>query len=776
MAIPREIAAYSPTSAERMALANKLPVMTALLDLDGRVLFLNVAYLEWLGLPLEDVVGKRLREILPLSDEEVQVRLNRNRKVAATGIDADFESVFAHPATGEARTLVHRVSPHESGQAVYVFVTDVTEQRLSLANEAKYRALVDTAGEGVIVINSLVEIQSFNKAAETLFGYEAEEVIGKNLKMLMPQYYAENHDENVQRYVRTRDPHIVGMGGVEAQGLRKDGSIFPAELAVAEFEVNGELFFTGIVRDLTDRKKYEKQLQEINDNLESELLKRGRALDQIFNLTDDILGIMDFDGMFVEVSPSARAITGVPSGYARENNIPYYTFAIEEDRPKLIEVFNRVVAGESVQGCEFRIRHVDGTVRWTSWNFRPVMEDRLVLLVGRDVTPEKIREEAFRQSQKMEAIGQLTGGIAHDFNNLLMGIMGSLDIIERRLPDAIKQGISRYIEGAQSSAKRAAALTHRLLAFSRRQPLAPVAVNINTLVENMKTLIQRTIGTEIEVIDQLDETAWATLCDPNQLEGALLNLMLNARDAMEGSAGTILIKTRNITPKDCAVRGIPAGEYVKIAVQDNGCSMDEATKQRAFDPFFTTKPIGQGTGLGLSMLYGFVNQTGGHVRIASTLGRGTTIMIYLPRTLVKALPDRKEEIVVRNTSGKGMTVVLVEDEAVVRELIVDVLEGVGYTVSAHAEGNSALSAFSDSEYDLLITDVGLPGLSGMHVAEMAREMQPDLKVLFITGYAKGITLREDLLANGDDMLLKPFTMEKLLTKTADLIHAQSVAA
>jgi PAS domain S-box-containing protein len=767
---------HIPSGDVVLSLADKLPVMISLIGLDGCYQFVNKTFVEWLGIPREDIIGKSCSDVVSTSNiEDCGDHIAALKRVAETGEEKVNEMLVTHPSTGKQHCLSVKLVPHDSREFVYAFISDITESRQSQRAEAQYRAVVDTAGEGVIVMDSVGTISAFNRAAERLFRYDAAEVIGKNIKVLMPENYSVMHDGYLKRYVETRKASILGKGGVEAECQRKDGSVFPAELAVAEMIVNGEIHFTGIVRDITERKNYERDLRKWNENLEAEVNKRGRALDRIFNLSTDILAILRFDGTYESVSPSAETLTGVPVEKALGERIPYHTFAVPEDREKLIAVFKQVTKNSgAVNNFEFRVRHTSGSFRWTSWNILPVMEDEIILLIGRDITDERMREEALRQSQKMEAIGQLTGGIAHDFNNLLMGISGSLDLINRKLPEEEKTNISKYLDGAQGSAKRAAALTHRLLAFSRRQPLAPVVVDVNSLVEGMQSLIERTIGTEIEVISQLDEV-WPTLCDSNQLESGLLNLILNARDAMP-DGGTIVVKTQNYGPSDCRKHNTPVGEYVRITVQDCGTGMDEATVDKAFDPFFTTKPIGQGTGLGLSMLYGFVHQSGGHVKIESKPGNGTEVIILLPRTNETSVDtfegssgggDRGEE--------GGRRILIVEDEAVIRGLLTDVLSSGGYSCTDVGDGNEALKILNDpsEQVDLMVSDVGLPGLNGKQLAEVARKTRPDLKILFITGYAAGITLRNDLLLDDTDMLLKPFTMDALQSKVSEMISQSS---
>jgi PAS domain S-box-containing protein len=387
-------------------------------------------------------------------------------------------------------------------------------------------------------------------------------------------------------------------------------------------------------------------------------------------------------------------------------------------------------------------------------------------------------EEALRQSHKMEAVGQLTGGLAHDFNNLLAGISGSLELIRNRVSMGRTDGLERFMEAGLTAVDRAAALTHRLLAFARRQTLDPKAIDMNQLVLGMEDLFRRTVGPAIPIQTDLADGLWSTLCDPNQMESALLNLVINARDAIP-EHGHLLIRTRNLSISDKGElpgaegqTDVPAGEYVTLSVTDTGTGMPEGVAARAFDPFFTTKPLGQGTGLGLSMIYGFVQQSGGHVRLSSKEGQGTTVTIYLPRH--KGLTDRESEAVPTTTipSAKdGAAVLVVEDEALVRMIICDVLGSHGYTVLEAEDGPHGLSVVeTGARIDLLLTDVGLPGgMNGRQLADAARQLRPDLKVLFVTGYAKGAAVGNGLLDHGMEVLTKPFAVDALAARVQGMI-------
>ena len=380
-------------------------------------------------------------------------------------------------------------------------------------------------------------------------------------------------------------------------------------------------------------------------------------------------------------------------------------------------------------------------------------------------------EEKLRQSQKMEAIGQLTGGIAHDFNNLLTGIMGSLDIIRRRMSAGRTDDIPRFMDAASTSAQRAAALTHRLLAFARRQSLDTRPCDVNALIASLDDMLRRTLGEQVRLEISLAAGLWSALTDANQFENALLNLAINARDAM-ADGGKLCIETANSCLSDIDVladEDVSPGSYVMICVTDTGSGMTAEVIAKAFDPFFTTKPLGLGTGLGLSMIYGFAKQSGGHVRIESEVGRGTAVKLYLPRAEV-------DEVLASDPSspqtprGEGETVLVVEDDPTVRLLVVEVLDELGYLHVEAADSREAMLVLrSEQLIDLMVSDVGLPGMNGRRLAELARETRPTLRVLFVTAYTESATARAEFLAPGMNLLIKPFTLDVLGTKIREMI-------
>jgi nitrogen-specific signal transduction histidine kinase len=404
----------------------------------------------------------------------------------------------------------------------------------------------------------------------------------------------------------------------------------------------------------------------------------------------------------------------------------------------------------------------------------------MVYCTGRDITDEMAAQEelaqaqdALRQSQKMEAVGQLTGGIAHDFNNLLTGIAGGLEMIDRRLSEGRQDGVQRYISVAQASTQRAAALTQRLLAFSRRQTLDPKPIDTNRLIAGMADLIRRTVGPAVEVEVVEAGGLWTTRVDPSQLENALLNLAINARDAMP-DGGRLTIETANkwLDERAAAERELSPGQYLSLCVTDTGTGMTPEVISRVFDPFFTTKPLGQGTGLGLSMTHGFVRQSGGQVRVYSEVGKGTTMCLYLPRFIGDAETPEAAVDAADAEPGRGETVLVIDDEEPIRMLITDVLEEAGYRVLKAADGPTGLKVLdSDARIDLLITDVGLPGgFNGRQVADAARAKRPDLKVLFITGYAENAVVGNGHLEPGMQVITKPFAIAALGARVREIIE------
>jgi len=466
--------------------------------------------------------------------------------------------------------------------------------------------------------------------------------------------------------------------------------------------------------ETTQQVRADAEIRQLAQTLESRVAERTQERDRLWRNTQDIQVVIDGSGIFNAVNPAFTAILG----WAAEDVIgkSVFDFIVSDDESVTDQAL-RNARTQNLPTVENRYRHKDGGFRWISWVAAP---DRgLIYASGRHITAEKDQaealkqvEEALRQAQKMEAVGQLTGGLAHDFNNLLAGISGSLELMQTRMQQGRLTDVDRYMTAAQGASKRAAALTHRLLAFSRRQTLDPKPTNVNRLAAGMHELIQRTVGPGIPVEVVEASNLWPALVDPPQLENALLNLCINARDAMP-DGGRITVETANKWLDEQAARKLdmPEGQYLSLCVTDTGTGMPPEVVARVFEPFFTTKPIGEGTGLGLSMIYGFAQQSGGQVRIYSEVGQGTTVCIYLPRHYGEiADDDPTAQLAVMPRSEQGETVLIVDDEPTVRMLVSDILEDLGYTAIEAGDSATGLKVLqSDVRIDLLVTDVGLPG-------------------------------------------------------------------
>ena len=528
-------------------------------------------------------------------------------------------------------------------------------------------------------------------------------------------------------------------------------------------------------RVVIERRRAERALRDFASSLERQVEERTRERDRLWRLSRDLFVIADVDGRWISVNPACSTVLG----WSEAELIGRASEWLEhpDDRKRSRQVVQTLGVGEPLNRFDIRLRTKAGEYRWVSWTVTP--SDGFLFAIGRDVTADREQaaeqsrlEEQLRQSQKMEAVGQLTGGIAHDFNNLLTGITGALDLMQRRIGQGRTADVERYVGLAMSSANRAAALTHRLLAFSRRQTLDPRPVDGNALVGSMEDLLRRTLGERIHLHFALARDLWLTHCDPHQLENAVLNLCINARDAMP-DGGRLTVETTNATldARAARERGMRAGDYVAFCVSDTGTGMPPEVIAKVFEPFFTTKPIGQGTGLGLSMIHGFARQSGGQVRIYSELGQGTTMRIYLPRHRGEGdrLPTEVQNEAPRAAAGE--TVLIIDDEATVRTLVAEVLGELGYAAVEAHDGSSGLAVLrSNARVDLLVTDVGLPGgMSGRQVADAARALRPDLKVLFITGYAENAAVGNGHLDPGMHLLTKPFAMEALAVKVRAII-------
>ncbi|MCM8729556.1 PAS domain-containing protein [Hephaestia sp. GCM10023244] len=568
------------------------------------------------------------------------------------------------------------------------------------------------------------------------------------------------------RFAGTMIPALKIVSGIGVPLLRDgrfDGGFYitqaqprwwtPAEIALSE-EV------AILSWDSVARADALASLRDLNRALIGEVEDRTAERDRIWEVSQDMLGIAGADGTWLSVNPAwERELGWAPSQIVGRTS---EWLEHPDDRTRTSAEVARL--GEDVETVAFenRFRSKTGGYRTLSW--KAVLADGRLYTTARDVTAERELGEQLRQAQKMEAVGQLTGGIAHDFNNLLTGISGAMEMLDLRLSQGRTGDLARYIGVAQTATARAAALTHRLLAFSRRQPLDPHPINVSRLIADMEDLVRRTVGPSITVEIVHPAEPWPVLADANQLENVLLNLSINARDAMPtGGKLTIRSVCAHFEGKAAADRGVEPGDYLALSVADTGTGMAPDVLERAFEPFFTTKPKGAGTGLGLSMIYGFVRQSRGQLKIESTPGEGTTIWLYLPRhdgPLVDVAPDVATRPL--PAAGAGETVLLVDDDPIVRLFVGELLGELGYGAIEASDGAAAVELLrSDVRIDLLVTDIGLPGaMNGRQVADVARASRPDLPILFITGYADAVTGNDQLEA-GMRLVTKPFTMDVL---------------
>ena len=645
-------------------------------------------------------------------------------------------------------------------------------------SEARLRAMFDTLPVGIV----FAEMPS---GRVTEGNARVEQILGSSMTPSSSDVnYADwvAFDEDGTRVPIQEHPLFVAITTGEMathvfHHQRGDGSrvwisVIGAPVRDTEGRVTGGLV---TIVDIDREKRAEAALRELNATLEHQVEARTRERDRIWRNSRDLLAAMGIDGTLHAFNPSWTALLGWPAEDLIGHRFTRFIHPDEAD--STAAAIASLERGPLSAPFENRLQTREGGDRWFSWT--ATFDGDTVYANGRDITAEKeqaqalrLAEEQLRQSQKMEAVGQLTGGIAHDFNNLLTGITGALDLLAKRIEQGRLDNVSRYIGMAMNSANRAASLTHRLLAFSRRQPLEARPVNANRLVKSMDDLLRRTLGERVTLEIAVAKDVSITLCDPHQLENALLNLVINARDAMP-DGGRLTIETANASlesPVAARDAGVRPGIYVMVSVSDTGTGMTADVIDRAFDPFFTTKPIGQGTGLGLSMIYGFAKQSEGTVKIRSDVGAGTTVTLYLPRFLGE-VQEAGEMHLEPPRALDGETVLVVEDDGTVRRLVLEVLRDLGYRTLEAEDGPSGLRTLESGEHiDLLVTDVGLPGLNGRQLADRARQLRPDLRILFITGYAENATFGGVNLDPGMQMITKPFAVDVLATKIKEMLE------
>lgn len=628
--------------------------------------------------------------------------------------------------------------------------------------QSRLRAVVDTAVDGVILINAQGVILMYNPACERLFGYAPFEVIGRNVKMLMPEPYQSGHDTFLRNYLETGERKIIGIGR-EVLGRRRSGATFPMDLSVAEAEEDGQPIFVGIIRDLTERKAAETALREGAERL--------RAV--VETAVDGVI-LIDARGRVMMFNPACERLFGynasevigenvrmlMPAPYRGEHDT-YLSNYRETGIAKIIGI-GREVTGLRKDGSSFPMDLSVGEAKQEG--------ESIFVGIIHDLSGRKRTEEQLVQAQKMETVGQLSGGIAHDFNNLLTVILGNAEALSIRLK--ARDDLRQLADTIAMAAERGAELTRGLLAFSRRQVLQPSVIDCNLLVENMRLLLRRALREDIELHITTSPTPVFALADAAQLESALLNLSLNAQDAMpQGGALTFLTSAVTLDAASFPRDVVQTGRYVSISVTDNGAGMPREVVERVFEPFFTTKEVGKGSGLGLSMVYGFAKQSNGHVTIYSEVGLGTSIRVYLPLVAEPETPQHRHDDV--KTVGGHERVLVVEDDAFVRSHAISSLEGIGYQVIVARDGPEAMALLrSGAECDLLFTDLVMPGgMTGWELAKFARGLNPKLKVLFTSGYPLETLSDRGQTDPQAQMLSKPYRVAELAKRVRDVLDA-----
>jgi PAS domain S-box-containing protein len=621
-----------------------------------------------------------------------------------------------------------------------------SEKNLRTERESLFSAVVESSND--VIITRLLDgtITGWNGAAERLFGFTAAEAVGENIDIIVPPDQRAEASNIVERISRGEP-----IGLYETSHVHKDGRSIDVSLSVSPIR-SGSGKIVGIstaARDITESKRTQKALTQ-------EIEERRR----IFDTSNDLILVTDTAGNFIQVSPSVTAILGYdPADMIGHSAVE---FIHPDDLENTRSEMRAARRGQNKRNFETRYINNEGkavALNWTGTWSEPV---RRHFFIGRDLTEKQAAEAQLRHIQKMDAIGQLTGGVAHDFNNILTVITGTIGILEEAVagePQLV--AVTRLIDEA---AERGANLTRHLLAFARKQPLQPLEVDVNSLVLEAAKLLHPTLGEHIEITPLLAEDAWTALVDPNQLTTAVLNLALNARDAMP-NGGKLALETSNIYLDENYASmhsEVVAGNYVMVAVSDTGTGIPAALLERVFDPFFTTKEVGKGTGLGLSMVFGFVKQSGGHIKIYSEEGHGTSVKIYLPRA-TGLNQTAAEALVSADIAGGTEVVLVVEDDSLVRRYVMTQIKSLGYTTLEAANAADALRIIDNAEnIDLLFTDVIMPGsMNGRELVDEALKRRPSLKILYTSGYTENAIVHHGRLDSGVLLLAKPYRKSEL---------------
>jgi PAS domain S-box-containing protein len=765
------------------AMFEQAPGFMALLQGPDHVFELaNPAYMQLVG--HRQVLGKPLRQALPEIEGQGFIEIldsiySSGEPFTGSSLEVELQRQPNGPKEKRLVDLVYQPVKGETGEIVGIFAqgADVTDRRVAeealRRSEAQFRTFAQVMPNHVWAANADGELYWFNDQVYEYSGATPGDLDGNRWGRIV-------HPDDLERAAAQWETSIASREQYETEfRIRRHDGAFRWHIvrALPLLREDGSVEnWIGTNTDIEEQRAAAEALSRLNTSLETEVEQRTADRDRMWRLSTDIMLVADFSARIVSVNPAWTQLLGWSSQELIGHS--FMDLVHPDDRAATLNEVGRLSGGATTFRFENRYRKKDGGYLVLSWSAVP--SDENIHAVGRDVTAEResaetlrMTELALQQAQKMESIGKLTGGVAHDFNNLLQVVSGNLQLLAKDV--AGNERAEKRIANALAGVSRGSKLASQLLAFGRRQPLEPKVVNVGRFIYGMEDMLRRTLGEEIEVEAIVSGGLWNTLVDPTQIENAVLNLAINARDAMEG-AGKLTLEIGNAFLDSAYAYQHPdvsPGQYVMLAVSDTGSGMPPEIMEKVFEPFFSTKPEGKGTGLGLSMVYGFVKQSGGHVKIYSEVGHGTTVKIYLPRSM--ETEDIVADVDAGPVTGGTETVLVVEDDEGVRNTVVELLTELGYRVLKARDADSALSVIeSGVPIDLLFTDVVMPGtLKSPEMARKARERLPRLAVLFTSGYTENSIVHGGRLDAGVDLLSKPYTREALARKVRHVLGNQA---
>lgn len=726
------------------------PVQFAYVDNDLRIKFLSNNSRQWFGGQRDGSEGKHIREVLGAATyRKILPRL----KAVLAGTEQYF-SFEAPGPNGDTRYVQAHYVPHigedSSVMGFHATILDNTESNRTEAalreSEERLSLILDISKDAIVSVNEDQRIILFNRRAEKTFGYAAEEVLGQPLDLLLPAESWENHRRHIRNFSGSRQDMVEKSERAEISGRRKDGGLFPAEVSISRVELNGGTIFTAILRDTSKRKQARMEFDRM-----------AAALEQ----AGDCIFITDTDGAILYVNSAFERITG----YTREEAIgqnPRILKSGKKNEEFYRELWKTLLRGEVWQG-RLTNRRKDGTFYEVDGTNAPLRNEQGEIInfiaVQKDVSQQTLLEEQLRQSQKMEALGTLAGGIAHDFNNILTPILGYAEILQQYAEPNSKE--MNYLGVINKSAFRAKELVSQILLFSRQAKSEKKISDLSPIVGDVINFMRSTLPKWITVRVEISEDLTPVLCNSSQLHQVLVNLCVNAGQAMPDSGELrITLKIVNLDGFKGIIGKPLSGKHVRIAVTDTGTGMNSGTLTHIFDPFFTTKEVGEGTGLGLSTVFGIVQEHSGGIRVTSQPGKGSTFEIFLPAVEQPVELTPASEITV---STGDETIFYIDDEEPIATLGKIILEGYGYKVTIGLDSLKALKRFEENpnKFDLVLTDQGMPKLKGEHLAIKLRQIRPDIPIILITGHSKTMTPEKSKASGINALLRKPVEAKEL---------------